>query len=86
MKFKSEFIVRQIAGEWFAFPLGRKEIQFDGMLSLNETGLFLWHLLEEGYDKDTMVKSMAQEYNISEELAQTDVEEYLSKLTQYGCI
>ena len=67
-------------------PLGQETIGFNGMLKLNETGALLWKALEEGTDMDGLVKAITAEYAVSEAQASADVEEFLNKLVQTGCM
>ena len=48
MKIKENLALRQVAGMWVVLPLANKVLEFDGMLTLNETGHMLWTLLEDG--------------------------------------
>ena len=42
MKIKSGFIVRKIANQYMAVPVGERSQELHGMIGLNETGAFLW--------------------------------------------
>ena len=42
MKIKSGFVLRQLADTWVVLPLLSQSLNFNGMLTLNETGAFLW--------------------------------------------
>ena len=46
MKIKKNFVLRQIAGSWVVLSIAEATVDFDGMLTLNESGLMLWKLLE----------------------------------------
>ena len=41
-----EFILREIAGESILVPTGQAALAFNGLASLNASGVFLWGLLE----------------------------------------
>lgn len=86
MKIKENFVLRQVAGAWVVLPLGSATLDFNGMLSLNESGLLLWRLLEVGKDADDMVDALLQAYDVDRETAKADVEEFLNKLIQAGCV
>lgn len=86
MKLKKDYVLRQIANTWVVLPLGQETVAFTGMLSLNESGALLWKALQSGADAEGLVKALTAEYVVSEAQAQADVEEFLRKLNQVGCL
>ena len=86
MKIKENLMLRQVADVWTVLPLGKDIINFDGMLTLNETGAMLWQKLEQGAEKADLVNALLDEYDVTAEMALADVEEFLGKLTDAGCI
>lgn len=47
MKRTKEFIKRNIAGEIVLVPSGQTAREFNGMVTLTETGEFIWEHIEE---------------------------------------
>ena len=86
MKLKKDFVLRQVAGTWVVLPLGDTAVDFNGMLTLNETGTFLWQALEKETEREKLVESLLAEYNVSREIALTDVDAFLDKLMISGCL
>ena len=86
MKLKENFALRQVAGTWVVLPLAEATLDFNGMLTLNETGLLLWRLLEKGTTKDDMAKALTDEYEVTLEQALADVDDYLAMLGNAGCV
>lgn len=86
MKIEKEFILREIAGDYVIVPVGDAAVQFNGMISVNETGAVLWKCLQEETDTDRMVQALTEEYDVSEETARHDVEEFTSLLRQHGIL
>ena len=86
MRIKKGFILRNVADSWVILAVGQTSVDFNGMISLNETGAFLWKSLEETGDRDAVVKALCSEYDVSEEIAAADVDEYIAKLREAGCI
>ena len=86
MKIKKDLMLRQVADVWTVLPLGKDIINFDGMLTLNETGAMLWQKLEQGAEKSDLVAALLDEYDVTADMAQADVEEFLQKLKNAGCI
>ena len=84
MKIKEGFIVRTVAGSNIVVPLGEKTVSFNGIMTLNETGCFLWKLLEQGAERDALIRAMTEEYDVTEQVAAADIDTFLNKLEEAG--
>ena len=80
MKIKDGFLVRSVAGSYIVVAMGEKTVDFNGIMTLNETGYFLWELFAKGSDKASAVKAMTAEYDVSEEQAAADIERFMKQL------
>ena len=83
---KDGFVLRQVADTWVVMPLGQVSLDFNGMLTLNETGAVLWQALEKGGDVQDLANALTAEYDVSAEQAKQDVEAFMAKLQQAGCL
>ena len=86
MKIKECFALRQVAGTWVVLPLAEATVDFTGMLTLNETGLMLFNLLKEESTREDLAKALTDEYDVTLEQAQSDVDAFIAKLDKAGCI
>ncbi|MBE6986958.1 MAG: PqqD family protein [Ruminococcaceae bacterium] len=86
MKLSENFALRQVAGTWVVMPLGDATLDFNGMMTLNDTGAFLWKALEQGSDKEALVAALTAEYAVDAERAATDVAEFITMLANAGCL
>ncbi len=86
MKIKDGFVLREIAGTWIVLPLDAETVNFSGMLTLNNSGVMLWKELEKGCDKEALVSALINEYDVEESQASSDVESFVKKLSDAGCI
>ena len=86
MKIKDGFIVRSVAGSNIVVPTGSARVDFNGIMTLNESGMFLWSILEKGAEKDDLLKAMLSEYDIDEATASADIDRFLSKLEEAGIV
>lgn len=84
MKLKKGFLLQQVAGMNLVVSTG--EAEFDGMITLNDTGAFLWSLLASETDRDTLVKKLADEYEIDAATAGRDTDAFLKTLTDAAII
>ena len=81
MKIKGEFILREIGDEVIAVSVGESN-NFDGVITLTETGAFLWRLLESDKTEEDLTKNLLANYNVDELTAKTDVKEFINKLKE----
>lgn len=86
MKLSENFALRQVAGTWVVMPLGDATLDFNGMMTLNDTGAFLWRELEQGSDKNGLVAALTAEYAVNVDQAAADVEEFVIRLAEAGCL
>lgn len=86
MRLSNKFVLRQVAGNWVVLPLSDATVNFNGMLSLNETGVMLWKLLEQGSTREALAQALTDEYDVTYDQALADVDEYLGKLERAGCL
>ena len=86
MKINSNFVLRSIAGTWVALPIGEAVVDFRGMLTLNESGVILWRKLEGGATREELVDTLLAEYDVSRDVAEADVDAFIKRLTDAGCI
>lgn len=86
MKLNEGFALRQVADTWVVMPLGEKSVDFNGMLTLNDTGAVLWQALEKGGDREALADALVAEYDVSREIVLPDVDAFLAKLVEAGCL
>lgn len=86
MKIKSGFIVRKIADQHMTVPVGERSQELHGMIGLNETGAFLWKLLEEDQTEESLVSALTLDYEVTQDQAKTSVQTFLSRLKDEGVL
>ena len=82
MKLKSELLIREVAGEIIAIPVGQTALQFNGMICLNEVSALIWKGLQAGKTKEDLLESILEEFEVSREDAAADLEEFLRNLRE----
>ena len=80
MKFKKEFIEREIVGETVLIPTGETAAHFNGLISVNELGRFIWDNYENAKDEDDLLQKILDEYEVEKEVAKSDLDEFLQTL------
>ena len=86
MKIKEGFILREVAGNYIVVAVGEAVKGFNGVINLNETGAFLWRILEKGSDEKGLLDALLSEYDVSEDIAAKDVKTFIDKLTEAGLV
>ena len=86
MRIAVKFMIREIAGETVAIPVGSAASDFSGILGLNEVGRFLIELLAEEQTEDSLVRAVLAEYDADPETVRTDVREVLEQLRRDGLL
>lgn len=84
MKIKEGFILRNVAGSNVVVPVGQATVDFNGMMSLNDTGAFLFDKLTKGTTEEQLIRDLMDEYSIDKELAIKDVKDFIEKVESEG--
>jgi sensor domain CHASE-containing protein len=84
MKLKSGFVLRKVADTYVVVAVGAEAKKHNVMITLNETGRFLWEHLEKGATEEELVSALLGEYDVSEDDARESVSEFVEKLVKNG--
>ncbi len=83
MKIKEGFLLRKIAGQTVALPAGG-DLDLNLMITLNETGAFLWEKLQQETNAAALVAALLAEYDVDEARAAEAVSGFVNKLEANG--
>jgi len=83
MKIKDGFLLRQVAGQTVVLPMGG-DLDLNMMITLNDTGAFLWEQLQNDTDEGALVKALLAEYDVDEATAANAVRAFVEKLNANG--
>ena len=86
MRLKQEFVLREVAGDHVLIPLAGLTDAFQGIITLNESGVFIWKHIEEGEEEEKIISSMCEEYEVSVEKASKDVKNFIGHLKDLGIV
>ena len=86
MEIKDGFTLRNVAGCEIVVPIGNANEIFNGMITLNDSASFFWTLLQKETTVDKMVKRTTEEYDVSEQKAKKDIENFISLLKENNLI
>ncbi len=85
MKISEGYILRSVAGRNIVVSVNSKAT-FNGMLTLNDTGMFLWELLKNDISQEEMLSKTVSEYDVDKETASTDIDDFLNNLRSKGIL
>ena len=86
MKRNTNFILREIAGENILVATGEAAQIFNGMITLNEVASFIWNNIDECETVDKLIASILDEFDIDEETARRDVQNFTTELIKMGMV
>lgn len=86
MKLKKEFILREIVGETVLVPINQSTTDFNGLITVNELGRFIWENLESSDDEEMLLQKILDEYEVDREIAKKDLDDFLKVLKNIGII
>lgn len=86
MKIDKNFVLREIAGEYIIIPTGRTALEFNGLITVNEVGMELWKMLQEDVTFDDLLNGILEEYDVDENAAREDIQEFLARLVKGGIL
>ena len=78
--------MREIAGEYLLVPVGAAAFKFNGLITMNEIGNFIFQTLQTEQTEETLVDAILGEYEIDWETAQNDLREFLQQMREIGAL
>ncbi|MCD7754155.1 MAG: PqqD family protein [Clostridiales bacterium] len=75
-------MLREIAGESLLVPVNEAAVNFQGIMSLNESGRLLWDRLQKDTTEDDLVSALLDVYDTTPEVARQDVAVFLDQLRE----
>lgn len=87
MFISKDFMLREIAGDFVVIPTGQAVFHFQGLITLNEVGKYLWELLQrEEQTMEQLTQQVLENYEVEEAIARRDVDEFVQALVSRGIL
>lgn len=86
MKLKQEFIKRKVLDDTLLIPVLNDSSDYKGIITLNESAEYIFDCIMNGMEKDDIVKSMLDVYDVSKETVQKNVDEMCDNLVKIGVL
>ena len=82
----NDFIKRNIGTQCVIVATGKATKLFNGMITVNGTGSFIWECLAESLTLTQLVDKIAAEYDVERDVALVDAKEFVETLKEVGAI
>lgn len=87
MKIKNGFLLRKVSEAFVVVAVGDVAKEFNGIITLNSTGAFLWEKLSQGCDgKEVLVDALLEEYDVEKSIAEKDVNAFIERIKSVGAL
>lgn len=80
MNLNGTFILRDVAGEILAIPVGETALKLNGMVILNPVSKVIWKCLERDTNREEILREVTERFEVSETVAKEDIASFLSEL------
>ena len=81
MRIKEGYILQEVADTFLVMPTGNED-ELKKIITLNETGAFMWRLLEKGASRDAIADATEQEYDAPRSVIEKDVDLFLAHVRE----
>ena len=85
-KSKLDYVMRCIAGDNVLIRTMNSDFGNTNVFVFNDSGAFLWKNLSEKKSKAQLVTLLKEKYGIEQEVAESDVNEFLNKCISEGFV
>lgn len=87
MKFNSNYILRDIAGETLLVRQGHDGIDMTRVVVLNATGAYLYNKFSNSdFNESEIANALSEEYGIEQDMATKDAHNWLKSLKDHDAI
>ena len=85
MRLKKGFELRKVCGENIIVAYGKENIDFNKVISLNESATYLWeNIVDKDFDAEMLASLLQQEYEVDAETAARDAKALLDEWIKVG--
>jgi hypothetical protein len=79
----TDIVVRRINDECLLIPLTDNIADMDSLFTLNETGAFIWELIDGRRDINDITTRVAEEFDVSQAEAEKDILVFLTEVKDF---
>ena len=86
MKIKGSFILKKLAGDHIVVPVGSSTVDLNAVITLNETGAFLWEKLDTDTTEEALADALCKEFDVAGDTALSDVRDFTDMMRKAGVL
>jgi Coenzyme PQQ synthesis protein D (PqqD). len=76
-------VTRKTGNEYVLVPVANNIADMNSVYTLNETGAFLWELIDGKRCVNNLIEALVEEYETDEKTASEDVFSFISEMKNY---
>ncbi len=78
--------MQNVGGESILVPIGAKVMDMNGVIILNDTGAYMWELLEQERMTNELTAVVAERFAVAPERIRADVQFFLDEIARLGML
>lgn len=86
MKIKDGFELRKFGGKWLAVTVDEAADEKNVLITLNETGAFVWEILQSESEYSHIITAIVENYEVDESVAKRDLDNFLQVCREHGVL
>lgn len=87
MRTKQGFRLRELGGDYILIGESAELVNFNNIISLNETAAYLWQALQDKeFDVETLTQLLLAEYEVEEDIARKDAQATIDDWQKIGIV
>ena len=79
----ASIVTRKTGNEYVLVPVANNIADMNSVYTLNETGAFLWEMIDGRKTISDLIESLISEYEIDKETAVADVMSFIEEMKKY---
>lgn len=84
MTINPKYRLKKVGGK--SIIISQNSLNFEGILTLNDTGEFIWQMLEKGAETGGIVTALADECNVPEDEIKDEVFDFIENLKKANIV
>jgi hypothetical protein len=87
MKIKKDYVIKQIGKELVIVPVKDEAIRFNGIITVNKTGAFLFEQLQnEDLNEEMLIEKVLEKYDVEEKIVKKDILDFIKICQEHSLI
>ena len=82
IRIRKGYMLRKVLDMYLVMGIGSEAYRPNCVMSVNDTGVFLWKILEGGAEVGELTAKLTEEYDVTAEAAAQDAEKFLAQLRE----